>query len=175
LTRPNEDGAKEIFAKYLTADLPLYWDDLIEFDATDKNPQPAIDGFIGQTVERMYEQKDHNKFLEVTYANGDKEILYFADFNSGAMIQNVVDRAKDYAIEAELEHKERGIRLQHLLDAVKNEFLELVDMPNTTSPDDWAKISGKKGERIVYIRTVVEGADDKGRAIDTATNTGQYL
>src|SRR5579885_2337070 len=129
------------------------------------------------TVEPMYTETEENRFLEVTYANGDKEVMYFKDFNSGAMIQNVVDRAKKNAIKAVLESGQRGLRIQHLLDSIVDEFAENEDLPNTTNPDDWARISGKKGERIVYIRTLVSGGKgaDAGRAIDTVGNTGQYL
>lgn len=132
---------------------------------------------IQSVVERMYTESEENRFLEVTYANGDKEVLYFKDFNSGAMIQNIVDRAKKMAIKAFLEEGQKGIRVSHLLQACVDEFKENEDLPNTTNPDDWARISGKKGERIVFIRTLVTGKQgaDTGRSIDTVANTGQYL
>src|SRR5699024_9225090 len=173
IERPDAEAAKDIFSKYITRDLPIHPDDLEEF-ADDS--QATIDAMIQHTVERMYEESDENRFLEVTYANGDKEVLYFRDFNSGAMIQNIVDRSKKAAIKSVLETNQPGLRVQHLLDAIVDEFAENEDLPNTTNPDDWARISGKKGERIVYIRTLVTGKNqDSGRAIDTATNTGQYL
>ncbi|MBK1782936.1 proteasome ATPase [Prauserella cavernicola] len=173
IERPDAEGAKDIFSKYLTSELPIHSDDLLEFGG---DRQATIDAMIQHTVERMYEETDENRFLEVTYANGDKEVLYFRDFNSGAMIQNIVDRAKKSAIKSVLETKQPGLRVQHLLDAIVDEFAENEDLPNTTNPDDWARISGKKGERIVYIRTLVTGKNqDSGRVIDTATNTGQYL
>ena len=132
---------------------------------------------IQTTVERMYTESEENRFLEVTYANGDKEVLYFKDFNSGAMIQNIVDRAKKMAIKDYLDVGKKGLRMQHLMAACVDEFKENEDLPNTTNPDDWARISGKKGERIVYIRTLVSGGKgtESGRSIETATNTGQYL
>jgi proteasome-associated ATPase len=132
---------------------------------------------IQATVERMYTETEENRFLEVTYANGDKEVLYFKDFNSGAMIQNIVDRAKKMAIKDLLTNDQRGIRMQHLLAACVDEFRENEDLPNTTNPDDWARISGKKGERIVFIRTLITGKQgtEPGRSIDTVSNTGQYL
>jgi len=171
--RPDAEGAKDIFGKYLLEGLPLHADDLAEFGYDHK---ATFDAMIQHAVERMYEESDENRFLEVTYANGDKEVLYFRDFNSGAMIQNIVDRAKKSAIKSVLETKQPGLRIQHLLDAIIDEFAENEDLPNTTNPDDWARISGKKGERIVYIRTLVtKKSQDIGRAIDTATNTGQYL
>jgi proteasome-associated ATPase len=125
----------------------------------------------------MYTETEENRFLEVTYANGDKEVLYFKDFNSGAMVQNIVDRAKKSAIKDFLTTGQRGIRVDHLLDACVNEFKENEDLPNTTNPDDWARISGKKGERIIYVRTLIQGkkGTEPGRAIDTVANTGQYL
>ncbi|ADJ46671.1 vesicle-fusing ATPase [Amycolatopsis mediterranei S699] len=173
IERPDAEGAKDIFSKYLAEGLPIHADDLAEFGG---DPKATFDAMIQHTVERMYEESDENRFLEVTYANGDKEVLYFRDFNSGAMIQNIVDRAKKSAIKSVLETKQPGLRVQHLLDAIVDEFAENEDLPNTTNPDDWARISGKKGERIVYIRTLVTGKNqDSGRAIDTATNTGQYL
>ncbi|TLW94427.1 proteasome ATPase [Saccharomonospora piscinae] len=173
IERPDAEGAKDIFSKYLTAELPIHGDDLREFG---DDRQATLDAMIQHTVERMYEETDENRFLEVTYANGDKEVLYFRDFNSGAMIQNIVDRAKKSAIKSVLETNQPGLRVQHLLDAIVDEFAENEDLPNTTNPDDWARISGKKGERIVYIRTLVTGKNqESGRVIDTATNTGQYL
>ncbi|GGP83980.1 proteasome ATPase [Saccharothrix coeruleofusca] len=173
IERPDAEGAKDIFNKYLTPDLPIHADDLAEFGG---DPAACIQGMVQHTVERMYEESDENRFLEVTYANGDKEVLYFRDFNSGAMIQNIVDRAKKAAIKSLLDTKQPGLSVRHLLDAIVDEFAENEDLPNTTNPDDWARISGKKGERIVYIRTLVTGKNqESGRAIDTATNTGQYL
>ncbi len=173
IERPDAEGAKDIFNKYLTPDLPIHADDLAEFGG---DPAACIDGMVQHTVERMYEESEDNRFLEVTYANGDKEVLYFRDFNSGAMIQNIVDRAKKAAIKSLLDTKQPGLSVRHLLDAIVDEFAENEDLPNTTNPDDWARISGKKGERIVYIRTLVTGKNqESGRAIDTATNTGQYL
>jgi proteasome-associated ATPase len=173
IERPDAEAARDIFSKYLTANLPIHAEDLAEFSDDRK---ATIDAMIQHTVERMYEETEDNRFLEVTYANGDKEVLYFRDFNSGAMIQNIVDRAKKAAIKSVLDTQQRGLRVQHLLDAIVDEFAENEDLPNTTNPDDWARISGKKGERIVYIRTLVTGKNqESGRAIDTATNTGQYL
>ncbi|WP_424186168.1 proteasome ATPase [Actinokineospora sp. G85] len=173
IERPDVEAARDIFSKYLTSNLPIHADDLAEFGG---DRRACIDGMIQHTVERMYEETDENRFLEVTYANGDKEVLYFRDFNSGAMIQNIVDRAKKSAIKSVLETQQAGLRVQHLLDAIVDEFAENEDLPNTTNPDDWARISGKKGERIVYIRTLVTGKNtETGRAIDTASNTGQYL
>ncbi|MBP2472728.1 proteasome-associated ATPase [Crossiella equi] len=173
IERPDAEAAKDIFAKYLTENLPIHEEDLLEFGG---NRSTCIQAMIQHTVERMYSETEENRFLEVTYANGDKEILYFKDFNSGAMIQNIVDRAKKSAIKAVLDTKQPGLRVQHLHDAIVDEFAENEDLPNTTNPDDWARISGKKGERIVYIRTLVTGKNQEaGRAIDTASNTGQYL
>ena len=138
---------------------------------------PASAAMIRATVERMYTETEENRFLEVTYANGDKEVLYFKDFNSGAMIQNIVDRAKKMAIKDFLDHDSAGLRVAHLLQACVDEFKENEDLPNTTNPDDWARISGKKGERIVFIRTLITGKQgtEPGRSIDTVSNTGQYL
>ncbi|TML95451.1 MAG: proteasome ATPase [Actinobacteria bacterium] len=173
IERPDAEAAKDVFSKYLTATLPLHADDLAEFG---RDRQACIQAMIQGTVERMYAESEDNRFLEVTYANGDKEVLYFRDFNSGAMIQNIVDRAKKKAIKSVLETGQPGLRMTHLLDSIVDEFAENEDLPNTTNPDDWARISGKKGERIVYIRTLVTGKNaESGRAIDTATNTGQYL
>jgi proteasome-associated ATPase len=174
IERPDAESARDIFSKYLTAGLPLHSDDLAAWDG---NRQVTVDSMIQRTVERMYTESEDNQFLEVTYANGDKEVLYFKDFNSGAMIQNIVDRAKKMAIKDLLEHGQRGLRVQHMLQACLDEFKENEDLPNTTNPDDWARISGKKGERIVFIRTLISGksGNEPGRSIDTVANTGQYL
>ncbi len=173
IERPDAESAIDIFSKYLTTELPLHPDDLAEFGG---DAQACVAAMIERIVERMYDETDDNRFLEVTYANGDKEIMYFKDFNSGAMIQNVVDRAKKYAIKSQLETGTPGLRVQHLFDSILDEFAENEDLPNTTNPDDWARISGKKGERIVYIRTLVTGKNSgAARAIDTESNLGQYL
>jgi len=174
IERPDAESARDIFSKYLVADLPLHADDLAEFGG---DRQGCVGGMIRATVERMYTETEENRFLEVTYANGDKEVLYFKDFNSGAMIQNIVDRAKKMAIKDLLDHEQKGLRVQHLLQACVDEFKENEDLPNTTNPDDWARISGKKGERIVFIRTLITGKQgtEPGRSIDTVANTGQYL
>lgn len=174
IERPDAESATDIFSKYLTPGLPLHADDLAEWSG---DRQACVTGMIQRTVERMYTESEDNQFLEVTYANGDKEVLYFKDFNSGAMIQNIVDRAKKMAIKDLLESGQRGLRVQHLLQACLDEFKENEDLPNTTNPDDWARISGKKGERIVFIRTLISGksGNEPGRSIDTVANTGQYL
>jgi len=174
IERPDAEAARDIFAKYVTSDLPLHADDLAEHSG---DRDATVGAMIQSTVERMYTETEENRFLEVTYANGDKEVLYFKDFNSGAMIQNIVDRAKKSAIKDFLELNQKGIRIAHLLGACVDEFKENEDLPNTTNPDDWARISGKKGERIVFIRTLVTGkkGSESGRSIDTVSNTGQYL
>ncbi|MFI6487359.1 proteasome ATPase [Streptomyces sp. NPDC050564] len=174
IERPDAEAAKDIFQKYLTERLPLHADDLGEHSG---DRSATVHGMIQTAVEQMYAESEENRFLEVTYANGDKEVLYFKDFNSGAMIENIVGRAKKMAIKAFLEQNQKGLRVSHLLQACVDEFKENEDLPNTTNPDDWARISGKKGERIVYIRTLVTGKQgaDTGRSIDTVANTGQYL
>ncbi|HEX7806215.1 MAG TPA: proteasome ATPase [Cellulomonas sp.] len=174
IERPDAEGAREIFGKYLTASLPIHPDDIAEHGG---NAAAAVEAMINRVVERMYSESEENRFLEVTYASGDKEVLYFKDFNSGAMVQNIVDRAKKSAIKDFLATGQRGIRVDHLLTACVDEFKENEDLPNTTNPDDWARISGKKGERIVFIRTIVQDkkGKDGSRTIETVTSTGQYL
>jgi proteasome-associated ATPase len=174
IERPDAESARDIFSKYLVPELPLHQDDVAEFGG---DRAATVAGMITATVERMYTESEENRFLEVTYANGDKEVLYFKDFNSGAMIQNIVDRAKKMAIKDLLDNDQKGLRVQHLLQACVDEFKENEDLPNTTNPDDWARISGKKGERIVFIRTLITGKQgtEPGRSIDTVSNTGQYL
>ncbi|MFG2001353.1 proteasome ATPase [Spirillospora sp. NPDC048911] len=174
IERPDAEAAKDIFSKYILEGLPLHPDDVKENGGS---ADATVDAMIQRVVERMYTESEENRFLEVTYANGDKEVLYFKDFNSGAMIQNIVDRAKKMAIKQFLDTGQKGMRVAHLLAACVDEFSENEDLPNTTNPDDWARISGKKGERIVYIRTLVSGTKgaEAGRSIDTVANTGQYL
>jgi proteasome-associated ATPase len=174
IERPDAEAAKDIFSKYILDGLPLHPDDVKEHGGS---AEATVEAMIQATVERMYTESEENRFLEVTYANGDKEVLYFKDFNSGAMIQNIVDRAKKMAIKQYLDTGQKGMRVTHLLAACVDEFSENEDLPNTTNPDDWARISGKKGERIVYIRTLVSGTkgSEAGRSIDTVANTGQYL
>ncbi len=174
IERPDAEAAKDIFAKYIRTDLPLHAEDLAEHD---DSREATVAAMIQRVVERIYTEAEENRFLEVTYAGGDKEVLYFKDFNSGAMIENIVARGKKTAIKDFLETGQKGLRMQHLLSACIDEFKENEDLPNTTNPDDWARISGKKGERIVYIRTLVTSAKgtESGKSIDTVANTGQYL
>jgi proteasome-associated ATPase len=170
IERPGPEAAREIFAIYLSDSVPLAAGELDEADGD----RPAlVQRMIEATVADMYSTADSNRFLEVTYANGDKEVLFFKDFSSGAMIENVVRRAKKEAIKREIAGGDRGVRTADLLSAIKQEFREHEDLPNTTNPDDWARISGKKGERIVYVRTLIEG-DGESRSIE-AISTGQYL
>ena len=174
--RPDEAAASAIFATYLTQDLPLEPLEIDELGGGD--PDKTIRVMIERTVEEMYRAEDHNRFLEVTYQNGDKEVMYFKDFASGAMIENIVRRSKKTAIKRSIATGSYGIRLDDLLGSIRQEYKEHEDLPNTTNPDDWAKISGKKGERIIFIRTLLS-ADDEfdgegGRAIERV-QTGQYL
>ena len=174
IERPTAAAAEQIFARYLTPDLPLDADEVASLGGGD--PAKACRAMIERTVEEMYRSDQDNQFLEVTYQNGDKEILYFKDFSSGAMIENIVRRAKKLAIKRTIANEGRGIRLDDLLESIKQEYKENEDLPNTTNPDDWAKISGRKGERIVYVRTVIQHGDEPqgGRAIERV-GTGQYL
>ncbi|MGO8877835.1 MAG: proteasome ATPase [Acidimicrobiales bacterium] len=174
IERPDEASAEQIFARYLTTDLPLDPGDISAHGGSDADK--AVKAMIELTVREMYRSEPENRFLEVTYQNGDKEILYFKDFSSGAMIENIVRRAKKLAIKRAIAGTGRGIRLADLLESIKQEYKENEDLPNTTNPDDWAKISGKKGERIVYVRTLIGQGEDQqgGRAIERV-GTGQYL
>jgi proteasome-associated ATPase len=170
IERPDAPQARDIMAKYLHPVVPIHPDEVARYGG---DAEQACFRMIEKTVEQMYEPSDRNRFLEVTYASGDKEILYFKDFNSGAMIENIVRRAKKDAIKRFLSKGEKGIRTEDLLTAIRDEFKENEDLPNTTNPDDWARISGKKGERIVYVRTLL-GHDGEGRQVERV-NAGQYL
>ena len=174
IERPNEVAATQIFSRYMTADLPLDASEVERLGAGDR--QRTVEAMITQTVADMYGDRDENRFLEVTYQNGDKEVLYYKDFSSGAMIENIVRRAKKLAIKRTIAGEGRGIRTSDLLESTKQEYKEHEDLPNTTNPDDWAKISGKKGERIVYVRTLMsEGKEATGGRAIERVGTGQYL
>jgi proteasome-associated ATPase len=170
IERPSQAQASDIMSKYLHPSVPIHPDEIERYG---DDIQAACRRMIEKTVERMYAPSDENRFLEVTYASGDKEILYFKDFNSGAMIENIVRRAKKDAIKRFLQMGDKGIKGDDLLTAIRDEFKENEDLPNTTNPDDWARISGKKGERIVYVRTLL-GRDGDGRQVERV-NAGQYL
>ncbi|MCY3579709.1 MAG: proteasome ATPase [bacterium] len=170
IARPNQAAAKQIFKIYLDVGLPFDQDDL---EQAGHDTELLIDRIVDQVVEKMYAESDENRFLEVTYQNGDREVLYFRDFSSGAMIENIVRRAKKAAIKRRIDGQPGGIGVNDLLVGIKQEFREHEDLPNTTNPDDWAKISGKKGERIVYVRTLIED-DTESRTIE-AVGGGQYL
>ena len=172
VSRPDAKSAHEIFTKYLKPELPFHRSAEERYGS---DPQKMVEGLIGDTIDTMYATTEENKFLEVTYAKGEREIFYFKDFSSGAMIQNIVDRAKKKAVKRLIEDQERGIRLDDLIDAVREEFKENEDLPNTTNPDDWARISGRKGERIINVRTLITGINrNEGRSIEDI-RSGQYL
>ncbi len=174
IERPDETSAAQIFSRYLTPDLPLDEAQVASLGGGDRDKTVRM--MIERTVEEMYRDDESNQFLEVTYQNGDKEVMYYKDFASGAMIENIVRRAKKLAIKRQIARQGRGISTQDLLDSIRQEYKEHEDLPNTTNPDDWAKISGKKGERIVYIRTIMSQGDQTkgGRSIERVA-TGQYL
>jgi len=170
IERPDRGSAADIFAKYLTADIPF-----AESETRGTDVPSAITSMIATTVEAMYALSEENRFLEVTYANGDKEVLYFKDFSSGAMIESVVRRAKKLALKRYIGGGQKGIMVDDLLNAVREEFKENEDLPNTTNPDDWAKIAGKKGERIVAAQQVRHEAPAPARNVERVPTTGQYL
>jgi proteasome-associated ATPase len=169
--RPDEKAARDIFTKYLTGDLPFHPTAEEKYGS---DPQKIVEGMVLDTITQMYATDDDNKFLEVTYAKGEREIFYFKDFASGAMIEHIVARAKKKAVKRAIDHGERGIMLVDLFEAVREEFKENEDLPNTTNPDDWARISGKKGERIINVRTMMTGINRNERSIENI-NSGQYL
>src|SRR2546421_1309558 len=174
IERPDQAAARQIFSRYLKEDLPFDEEEVKRLGNGDR--EKAIDTMIDRTVAEMYRDDEDNRFLEVTYQNGDKEILYFKDFSSGAMVENIVRRAKKLAIKRAIAGDGKGIRTEDLLASIKQEYKEHEDLPNTTNPDDWAKISGKKGERIVYVRTLLsEGKEATGGRAIERVGTGQYL
>ena len=170
ISRPDMNAAKEIFSKYLETDLPYAEEEITRHNG---DRQALVDRFVQLTVDGMYATSEENKFLEVTYANGEKEVLYFKDFASGALIEGIVSRAKKYAIKRVIANEGKGLRGEDLQRAVRDEFKEHEDLPNTTNPDDWAKISGKKGEKIIHVRTITAGSTES-RQIETIT-TGHYF
>jgi proteasome-associated ATPase len=172
IERPDAGAAADIMSKYLTTEIPIHGD---EIKRAGGDGETAVRRMIDQTIDTMYAASEENKFLEVTYQNGDKEILYFKDFNSGAMIENIVRRAKKTAIKRFLQEGEKGVKGHDLIEAIRAEFKEHEDLPNTTNPDDWARISGKKGERIVYVRTLLGDREgEAGRQVERVS-PGQYL
>ena len=172
IERPDVGAANDIFAKYLTSEIPIAESERKQHSG---DVERAIEAMITTTSEAMYSLSEENRFLEVTYANGDKEVLYFKDFSSGAMIESIVRRAKKLALKRYIGRGEKGISTDDLLTAVREEFKENEDLPNTTNPDDWAKIAGKKGERIVYVKPLISEAKDKQRSVERIVPTGQYL
>jgi proteasome-associated ATPase len=174
IERPDEEAAAQIFSRYLTADLPIDAKEVERLGGGDA--AKTVQAMIEDVVVEMYRADDENKFLEVTYQNGDKEVLYYRDFASGAMIENIVRRAKKLAIKRAIAEEGRGVRTSDLLESIRREYKENEDLPNTTNPDDWARISGKKGERIVYVRTLLADTEETkgGRSIERV-GTGQYL
>jgi proteasome-associated ATPase len=173
VSRPDAKAAREIFLKYLKPDLPLHESSFAKYGP---DRDQLCSAMIDEVIEGMYSTGEDNKFLEVTYAKGDREIFYFKDFSSGAMIENIVARAKRKAVKRFIDHGERGIKIEDMLQSVREEFKENEDLPNTTNPDDWARISGRKGERIINVRTLITGMERKEESIETvAAGQGQYL
>ena len=172
IERPDRDAAVDIFRKYLTTELPIHG---AETRHAGDDRQAAVDRMIAAAVDEMYSLDRDKRFIEVTYANGDKEVLYFKDFASGAMIESIVRRAKKLALKRYIQTSEKGLKAADLLNAVREEFKENEDLPNTTNPDDWAKVAGKKGERIVFIKPLTGESKQEGRDVERAVATGQYL
>ncbi len=171
IDRPDRVAAGDIFRKYLTSDLPI-----AAAEARQHGGVPtALEAMIESALEAMYSRDEDNQFFEVTYASGDKEVMYFKDFVSGAMIESVVRRAKKFALKRYIGGADKGLTSDDLFTAVREEFKENEDLPNTTNPDDWAKIAGKKGERIVYVKSLVDRASQPQRNVEKVVNTGQYL
>jgi len=171
IDRPDRAAAADIFHKYVTSDLPIAAAEARRHGGI----QPAIDAMITSALETMYSRGDENLFLEVTYASGEKDVLYFHDFVSGAMIESIARRAKKFALKRYLGGAEKGLSTDDLLAAVREEFKENEDLPNTTHPDDWARIAGKKGERVVYVKSLVGQSTPPQRDVEKVVNTGQYL
>jgi proteasome-associated ATPase len=173
VSRPDADAAREIFRKYFTVDLPIHETVVKKYDG---DLAAACSGVIDEVIKNMYSTGEENKFLEVTYAKGEREIFYFKDFSSGAMIENIVARAKRKAVKRLINHDERGIKATDMIESVREEFKENEDLPNTTNPDDWARISGRKGERIINVRTLITGMERKEQTIENLpSGQGQYL
>ncbi|MGB3395220.1 MAG: proteasome ATPase, partial [Nitrospira sp.] len=168
--RPDATAARDIFSKYVSTDLPFDEEDLKRHAG---DARALVDSLMNMTVDAMYATTDENKFIEVTYANGEKEVLYFKDFASGALIEGIVSRAKKFAVKRAIAQEGTGLRAEDLIRAIREEFKEHEDLPNTTNPDDWAKVAGKKGEKIVHLRTI-SGGPAEARQIETV-NTGHYL
>jgi proteasome-associated ATPase len=172
IERPDQAAAGDIFRKYLTTEIPIGESEKRQHRG---DARAAIEAMISASIEAMYSLSEENRFLEVTYANGDKEVLYFKDFSSGAMIESIVRRAKKLALKRYIGAGEKGVTTDDMLTAVREEFKENEDLPNTTNPDDWAKIAGKKGERIVYVKPLMGETKEKQRSVERVVNTGQYL
>ena len=173
VSRPDRESAVSILEKYLTPDLPMHGDSVEKYGG---DKPLACQRMIQEVVENMYSEGDENKFLEVTYAKGEREIFYFKDFSSGAMLENIVARAKRKAVKRFLEGGDHGITADDMIDSVREEFKENEDLPNTTNPDDWARISGRKGERIINVRTLITGMERKEQTIENVSSgQGQYI
>jgi proteasome-associated ATPase len=173
VSRPDRDAARQILQKYLTSDLPLHESAMAKYG---EDRDTVCLRMIDELIDNMYSTGDENKFLEVTYAKGEREIFYFKDFASGAMLENVVARAKRKAVKRFLLNGEHGITADDLIQSVREEFKENEDLPNTTNPDDWARISGRKGERIINVRTLITGMERKEQTIENiSSGQGQYL
>jgi proteasome-associated ATPase len=171
--RPGKEAAADIFSKYLTADLPIDADEIRASGGGDRDK--CVARLIERTVERMYAESTENEFLEVTYQSGVTKKLYFKDFNSGAMTENIVNRAKKAAIKEVIAGGTKGLRQQHLIDAIVDEFKENEDLPNTTNPDDWARISGEQGEKITFVKTLISRKAQAAQPVEDYVPRGQYL
>src|SRR6267142_671825 len=171
IDRPDRAAAADIFHKYMTSDLPIAAAETRRHSGI----RPAIDAMITSALGAMFERDETNQFLEASYANGEKEVLHFGDFVSGAMIESVVRRAKKLALKRYIGGGEKGLIIDDLVAAVREEFKENEDLPNTSNPDDWVKIAGRKGERIIAVKSLVGHVHHPQRSVEKVVNTGQYL
>ncbi|GAA2824641.1 proteasome ATPase [Kitasatospora sp. CM 4170] len=165
IDRPDYKGAREILSKHLRPDEPIHPDDL---DAYNGDTAAALDNMINLTIDYIYSNDASNEFLEVRYENNEREILYFSDFSSGATIRNIVDRAKMFEITRYLDGRgPLGLSARDLLRAAADEIRSIEDLTSSTNPDDWARISGRKGEKISYVRTMTRhGSRLAGRSVE---------
>ena len=150
IPRPDRRAAAEIFSKYLTPDLPV---EACHLD-TLGDSQKAVQWMIDQAVEELYSPKRENELIEITFADGSRRVLYTKDLCSGAIIENIVNRAKYLAVKELIGTGRRGLSLGHIITALRGEFEENEELPSNSNPAEWYRIIGKGGERAIRIRSL---------------------
>ena len=146
--RPDASAAEDILSKYLTSAIPMNEQLVAEHGSADA----AAAHLRGRVISQVFATDASRRYVTLHFADGSSKDLFWSDFVSGAMLANIVDRAKTSAIKNALRGTTTGgLTVQHVEDAVAAEAHDNEDLPDTTNPAEWARIYGHTNKRVVDI------------------------